>query len=113
MRRRCFRALRKAGGKTGVLPSGYQVLLDLRKQDSVPNAAGGYSEVWKAISPSGAAFALKVLRITLEDDISKIRKVLKFILAHILFTLPYITPSGSVRRCWLPNMLQIPTSWQL
>ena len=112
MRRRCFRALRKAGGKTGFLPSGYQVVLELKKQDSVPNASGGYSDVWKAISPSGTAFALKVLRVTLADDTSKIRKVSEFVLTYILSALPYMTLSGSVRRCWFPNMLRIPTSCQ-
>lgn len=44
----------------------------------MPNAAGGFSEVWKADntdSPDGTVFALKVLRITLQDDFLEIKKV--------------------------------------
>lgn len=79
MRQRCFRALRRAAGETGFLPTSYQLPYPLRKQDTLPNAAGGFSEVWKASSPSGAEFALKVLRVTQQNDISKIRKARKFL----------------------------------
>ena len=74
-------------------------MLELKKQGSVPNAAGYSSNVWKAISPSGTAFALKAVRVTQADDIFRVRKVQKFVLACVPFVLSYVTPSGSVRRC--------------
>lgn len=78
MRRRCLRALRRAGGETGFLPTSYQVSFELKKQDTLPNAAGGFSDVWKANSPSGTTYALKVLRVTQQDDIREIKKVRAF-----------------------------------
>ena len=41
----------------------------------MPNAAGGYSDVWRVNSPDGAIFALKVLRVTQQDDFLKVKKV--------------------------------------
>ena len=75
MRQRCLRALRKAGAETGLLPTSYCVPFLLEKQDELPNAAGGFSEVWKTNGPAGATYALKVLRVTKEDNFLKIKKV--------------------------------------
>lgn len=75
MHQRCFRALRKVAGETGCLPTCYQVSFELKKQDTLPNAAGGFSDIWKADSPSGATFSLKVLRVTPQDDLPAIKKV--------------------------------------
>ena len=99
MRQRCFRALVVAGGHTGFLPSSYQVALELKKQRLKPNHNGCSSNVWKTISPSGAAFALKVFRVIMGDDILRIRKVQKIVLACVPFVLSYVILSGSVRRC--------------
>jgi len=78
IRQRCLRALRKAGGETGLLPASYHISPKLEKQDAVPNAAGGFSDVWKvkdANDPTGAILALKVLRINQQDDIPEMKKV--------------------------------------
>ncbi|KAF9789414.1 kinase-like domain-containing protein [Thelephora terrestris] len=74
MRGRCFRALRKAGSETGFLPSSYRLSYEPSRQDALANAAGGFSDVWKATSPSGTALALKIIRVTQADDISEMRK---------------------------------------
>ena len=74
-RQRCVRALRKAAGKTGILPADYHISHPLTKQDAMPNAAGGCADVWKADHPDGTVFALKVFRVTQQDDFPKIKKV--------------------------------------
>jgi hypothetical protein len=84
MRGRCFRALRKAGSETGFLPSSYRLSYEPSRQDALANAAGGFSDVWKATSPSGTALALKIIRVTQADDISEIRKVCKSLCASAL-----------------------------
>ena len=75
MGKRCFRALRKGGGVTRLLPACYYVSSPLKKPDMLPNAAGGFSEVWKAIDTNGAIFALKIIRVTQQDNFQEIKKV--------------------------------------
>lgn len=58
----------------GLLPTGYHVPFPLNKQDATPNAAGGSSDVWKANRTDGTVFALKVFRLTEQDDFSTIKK---------------------------------------
>ena len=57
-----------------MLPTSYHVSSPLQKQDAVPNAAGGYSDVWKTNDPAGVTLALKVLRVTQQDDFFEIKK---------------------------------------
>jgi len=75
MRGQCFQALRKAGGERRLLPTGYHVTFPLKKQDALPKAGGGFSEVWKAKCPKDKTYALKILRVTQENDFSEIKKV--------------------------------------
>jgi hypothetical protein len=65
----------EGGGETRLLPTSYYVRFPLEIQDALPRAAGGFSEVWKANDSAGTTFALKVLRVTQEDDFSEIKKV--------------------------------------
>ena len=41
----------------------------------LPSVAGESSEVWKAIDTNGATFALKIFRVTQQNDFFKIKKV--------------------------------------
>ena len=41
----------------------------------MPNTAGGSPDIRKVASPDGTASALKVLRVTLQDDFKMIKKV--------------------------------------
>lgn len=74
-RKRCFRALRKAGGETRLLPTSYNISYTLERPDVRAKAFGGYSEVWKVIDPAGTTFALKVIRVSEQDSFPKIQKV--------------------------------------
>ena len=75
MGQRCFRALRKAVGVTRLLPACYYVSSPLKRPDMLPSVAGESSEVWKAIDINGATFALKIFRVTQQNDFFKIKKV--------------------------------------
>ena len=41
----------------------------------MPSAAGGFSDVWKATGTANATIALKIIRVTQQDDFSEIKKV--------------------------------------
>ena len=94
MRQRCLRALRKAGGETGLLPSCYQVLFELEMQGALPAAAGGFSDVWKANSQSGTNYALKILRVTQQDNIKEMKKVRAFLHRFGPWCLIFMCPSA-------------------
>ena len=75
MRRRCFRALRKAGGVTRLLPACYYFSSPLQIPDVLPSATGEFSEVWKAVDTNGATFALKILHVAQRDNFLEMKKV--------------------------------------
>jgi len=58
-----------------LLPTSYHIPFPLKKQDPLAKAGGGFAEVWKAKSPAGTTFALKILRVTQQNDLEKIKKV--------------------------------------
>ena len=77
---------------------------NFKKQDALPNAAGGLSGVWKAKlanDPTGTIFVLNVLRVTQQDGVPG-RKGMIF-LSCIRPTISHVTLSDSVRMYWLPN----------
>ena len=58
-----------------MLPTSYCLSPPPQIPDRMPNAAGGSSDVWKVDNQDGTASALKVLRVTLQDDFKMIKKV--------------------------------------
>jgi hypothetical protein len=71
----------------------------------MPKAVGGFSEVWKADNPDstdGVVFALKVLRVTLQDNFLEIKKVRASYVSGP--PISNMTFRDSARKCWLPNM---------
>ena len=57
-----------------MLPTCYHIQDQFDLQDTLPSAAGGFADVWKANGPAGAT-ALKVIRLTKGNDFNKIKKV--------------------------------------
>jgi len=64
-----------------LLPTCYSVPFQLEIQDTLASAGGGFSDVWKAQDRAGTTFAVKVLRVTKEDNFSEIKKVWSLSLA--------------------------------
>ncbi|KAF9642617.1 kinase-like protein [Thelephora ganbajun] len=75
---RCLRALRKACGIYGLLPSSYtmpqRLALVTTTNMKRPFASGGFSDVWKARGSGGEIFAIKRLRIYEVDDLQRVKK---------------------------------------
>ena len=58
-----------------MLPTDHHVTTSFAIQDRLPDAAGGSADIWKVRDPAGGSLAVKILRVTKEDDFGKIRKV--------------------------------------
>ena len=76
---RSLRALRRACGIHGVLPTSFKVPqgLTLVTPNNMkrPFASGGFSDVWKARNDKGEIFAIKHLRTYERDSIAYAKKV--------------------------------------
>ena len=95
-----------------MLPTSYHVTFSLQKPDAMPNASGGYSDVWKVNGPGASVFALKVLRVTQQDDFHKIKKVRSSV--HTPSSpIPHVIFRDSARKCWLPNKSNTIMSYRL
>jgi len=79
--KRSLRALRKACGIYGILPSSHLMppALTLVTAGTIkrPFASGGFSDVWKARNNSGQVFAIKHLRTYEVDNLSHVKKVFR------------------------------------
>lgn len=76
---RCLRALRKACGIYGILPTSFRMQTGLTLVTTGnmkrPFASGGFSDVWKAKSDDGQIFAIKHLRTYETDNLTYAKKV--------------------------------------
>ena len=77
---RSLRALRRAYGIYGLLPTSHliseQLSLEPVGRMKRPFACGGYFDVWKARNDSGQIFAIKEFRTYEGDNLQHVRKVL-------------------------------------
>ena len=58
-----------------MLPTCYNSQLPFKSPDGLATASGGLADVWKLEDPPGVTSALKVLRITKEDNFKEVEKV--------------------------------------
>jgi hypothetical protein len=77
---RCLRALRKACGIYGILPSSHLMsegltLVVTGDHKNRPSASGGFSDVWKARDDAGHIFAIKKFRTYEFDEDDYLKKV--------------------------------------
>lgn len=99
---RALRALRKACGIYGILPSSHLIsegltLITVGRMKR-PFASGGFSDVWKARNNADHFFAIKQLRVYMVDDLARMKKARTSdqlpILSSFLTSLPEILQRG-------------------
>ena len=75
--KRSLRALRKASGIYGLLPTSHLMPPGLAAVNKRPFASGGFADVWKVRDMSNQTFAAKRIRVYEVDNIENVKKVLR------------------------------------
>ena len=92
-----FKRVRQLCGWTGLLPTSHTIPGKLIQTTEHPIACGGYADVWEGIYDDKRV-VIKALRVYKNEDVQKIRKVIRHVFPIPLKTVPTIFARCFARR---------------